>query len=163
MQLIDIAETARRSGIPASTLRFYEEKGLIAAVGRRGQRRLFEPAVLERLALIALAQASGFSLTEIGETFLAGERMQIDRGRLLAKADEIERTIGRLELVRDGLRHAAACPEPNQLECPRFRSVLGLAAAGVLPPLAASPSARRRANSRPTALAGRAPRGMRDG
>ena len=142
--LIDIAAAARRTGIPASTLRFYEEKGLISSVARRGQRRLFEPAVLDRLALIALAQASGFSLAEIGATFLTGDSMRIDRAQLLAKADELDRKIGRLKLVRDGLRHAAACPEPNQLECPRFRSVLKLAAAGALPPLAPSPSTARK-------------------
>jgi DNA-binding transcriptional MerR regulator len=144
MALIDIAEAARRTGLPASTLRYYEEKGLIASVARRGRRRRFEPSVLDRLALIALAQASGFSLAEIGETFLAGDSLRIDRARLLAKADELDRKIGRLKLVRDGLRHAAACPEPNQLECPRFRSALKLAATGTLPPLAPSPSTARR-------------------
>src|SRR5947209_4628110 len=35
-QNVDIAEVARRSGVPASTLRFYDEKGLIASIGRRG-------------------------------------------------------------------------------------------------------------------------------
>ena len=59
---LDIAEAARRSGVPASTLRFYEEKGLIASVGRRGLRRLFDPCVLEQLALITLGRAAGFSL-----------------------------------------------------------------------------------------------------
>ena len=62
----------RRSGVPASTLRFYEEKGLIASTGRRGLRRLFEPGVLERLALIALGQAAGFSLDEIALMFGPG-------------------------------------------------------------------------------------------
>ena len=59
---MDINEVATRSGVPASTLRFYEEKGLIASVGRRGLRRVFEPKVLERLALIALGykQADAF-------------------------------------------------------------------------------------------------------
>jgi DNA-binding transcriptional MerR regulator len=51
---LDIAEVAERSSIPASTLRFYEEKGLIASTGRRGLRRLFDADVLDRLALIAL-------------------------------------------------------------------------------------------------------------
>src|SRR5262245_22462791 len=50
-KLLDIGEVARRSGVPASTLRFYDEQGLIASVGRRGLRRLFEPEVLQRLAL----------------------------------------------------------------------------------------------------------------
>ena len=55
---MDIAEVVKRSGLPASTLRFYEEKGLIASTGRRGLRRVFKPDVLERLALIKLASAS---------------------------------------------------------------------------------------------------------
>ena len=66
---MDIAEVARRSGIPASTLRFYEEKGLIASVGRQGLRRRFAPGVLDQLALIALGRASGFSLDEIRGMF----------------------------------------------------------------------------------------------
>lgn len=40
---MDIAEAAKRSGVPASTLRFYEEKGLIASTGRKGLRRLYAP------------------------------------------------------------------------------------------------------------------------
>ena len=51
---MDIAEVAKRAGVPASTLRFYEERGLISSVGRQGLRRLFSANVLERLALIAL-------------------------------------------------------------------------------------------------------------
>jgi DNA-binding transcriptional MerR regulator len=46
---MDITEGARRSGVPAPTLRFYEEKGLTASIGRRGLRRVFDPGVLERL------------------------------------------------------------------------------------------------------------------
>ena len=59
---MDIAEVARRSGLPASTLRYYEERGLIASVGRQGLRRTFDPGVLELLSLISLGQAAGFSL-----------------------------------------------------------------------------------------------------
>ena len=62
MRDLDIAEVARRSETPASTLRFYEQKGLIRSIGRRGQRRLFDPAVLPQPALIALGRAGGFSL-----------------------------------------------------------------------------------------------------
>lgn len=62
---LDIAEVAQRSGVPASALRYYEEKGLIASTGRRGLRRTFDARVLERLALIALGRAAGFSLDEV--------------------------------------------------------------------------------------------------
>jgi DNA-binding transcriptional MerR regulator len=132
MKLPDIAEVSRRSGIPASTLRFYEEKGLIASAGRHGLRRLFEPSVFERLALIALGQASGFTLEEIGEMFCADGRVKIDRQMLATKADELERTMMRLAAMRDGLRHAAVCRAPINLECPTFRRLLSAAAMGVI-------------------------------
>jgi MerR family redox-sensitive transcriptional activator SoxR len=132
MNCLDIAEVARRSGTPASTLRFYEEKRLIASVGRRGLRRLFERDVLERLALIALGRAAGFSLDEIAEMFAPDGRPRIERERLTAKADELDRRIRRLEIMRDGLRHAAACPAPSHAECPHFRRIVRLAASGRL-------------------------------
>jgi DNA-binding transcriptional MerR regulator len=132
MKLPDIAEVSRRSGVPASTLRFYEEKGLIASAGRHGLRRVYEPAIFERLALIALGQASGFTLEEIGAMFCADGRVKIDRQMLSAKADELDRTIRRLNAMRDGLRHAAVCRAPSHLECPTFRRLLAAAASGVI-------------------------------
>lgn len=129
MKLLDIAEVAERSGLPASTLRFYEEKGLIASVGRRGLRRLFEPAVLERLALIALGTGAGFTLEEVGAMFGPDGRPRIDRTQLTAKAGELDRAIRRLTAMRDGLRHAAVCPAPSHMECPTFRRILRVAGA----------------------------------
>jgi DNA-binding transcriptional MerR regulator len=125
---LDINEVGKKAGVPASTLRFYEEKGLITSVGRRGLRRLFDPEVLERLALIALGQSAGFSLQEIGRVFTREGRGHIDRKMLADKADELTRSIGKLTAMRDGLRHAAACPAPSHLQCPTFRRLLGLAA-----------------------------------
>lgn len=132
MRDLDIAEVAQRSGVPASTLRFYEEKGLIAATGRRGLRRLFDPDVLERLALIALGGAAGFSLDEIARMFAPDGRPRIDRQMLTAKAEELDRTIRKLSAMRDGLRHAAACRAPSHLECPTFRRLLRAAAWGAI-------------------------------
>ena len=134
MSDLDIAQVARRAGVPASTLRFYEEKGLIASIGRRGLKRLFDPSVLDRLALIALGRASGFSLDEIGQMFAADGRPRIPRERLLAKAEALDVTIRRLEIMREGLRHAAACPAPSHAECPHFRRIVKLAGAGKLEP-----------------------------
>ena len=125
---MDITEVAERSGIPASTLRFYEEKGLIASVGRRGLRRVFGPGVLDRLALIALGRAAGFSLDQIALMFAPDGRPRIDRRMLAAKADELDGKIRRLSVVREGLRHAAACPAPSHMECPTFRRILRAAA-----------------------------------
>ena len=132
MRDLDITEVAQRSGVPASTLRFYEEKGLIASIGRRGLRRLFEPGVLERLALIALGRAAGFSLDEIALMFAPDGRPRIDRQMLAAKAEELDRTIRELSAMRDGLRHAAACPAPSHMECPTFRRILRAATSGAI-------------------------------
>lgn len=129
---MDIAELAQRSGIPAHTLRFYEEKGLLASVGRRGLRRVFPADALERLALIGLGSAAGFSLDEIARMFAPDGRPRIDREILAAKAQELDRTIHKLTAMRDGLRHAAVCPAPSHLECPTFRRLLGAAASGAI-------------------------------
>ncbi len=125
---MDITEVSRRSGLPASTLRFYEEKGLIASVGRRGLHRLFHPGVLERLALIAVGRAAGFSLDEIARMFGPDGRPDLNRERLSAKADELDETIRKLATLRDGLRHAAACPAPTHMECPTFQRIMRAAA-----------------------------------
>jgi DNA-binding transcriptional MerR regulator len=129
---MDISEVAKRSGVPASTLRFYEEKGLITSVGRRGLRRLFGANVLERLALIALGRSAGFSLDEIARMLGSEGRPRIDRQLLADKAEELDRTIRKLIAMRDGLQHAAVCSAPSHMECPTFRRLLGLAASGVI-------------------------------
>lgn len=132
MRDLDITEVGQRSGLPASTLRFYEEKGLIASVGRRGLKRLFDAGVVERLALIALGRAAGFSLEEMALMFAPDGRPRIDREVLNAKAEEMDRTIRRLSSLRDGLRHAAACTAPSHLECPKFRRLLRAASSGAI-------------------------------
>ena len=121
---MDISEVARRTGLPPSTLRFYEEKRLIKSIGRRGLHRVFDPGVLERLALVALGRAAGFSLDEIAGMFAPDGRPKIDRALLSKKADELDVTIRRLSAMRNGLRHAAVCPAPRHTECPRFRQLL---------------------------------------
>lgn len=124
---LDIGEVARRSGMPASALRFYEEKGLIASIGRSGLRRQFDPSVLERLALISLGRRAGFSLDEIMQMFAPDGRPKINRKMLADKAAELDLTIRKLSAMRDGLKHAAACPAPSHMECPTFRRLLGFA------------------------------------
>jgi DNA-binding transcriptional MerR regulator len=133
MRLLDIAEVAKRSGIPASALRFYEEKGLISSIGRRGLRRLFEPVVLERLALISIGQSAGFTLEETATMFDADGGLEIDREMLAAKARSLDLTIRRLTAMREALSHAAVCPAPSYMECPTFRSILKRAMGRRLP------------------------------
>ena len=127
---MDIAEVAKRSGLPASTLRFYEEKGLVQVLNRQGERRRFGPQILDQLALISLGQSAGFSLEEIRSMLTSNGEPHIDRQALLAKAAEIDASIKRLRAMSRGLRHAAACPAPSHAECPTFQRLLKDAAAG---------------------------------
>ena len=132
MKFLDIGEVSAQSGLRPSTLRYYEEKGLIASTGRQGLRRTFAPGVLDQLALVALGRAAGFSLDEIGARFTSDGRTSIDRGMLARKADEIDRMARRLKAMSEGLRHASVCPAPSHAECPTFKRLLRAAAAGAL-------------------------------
>ncbi|MDW5593034.1 helix-turn-helix domain-containing protein [Conexibacter stalactiti] len=104
------------SGLPASTLRYYEQRGLITSNGRRGLRGQFDAQVLERLALISLGRRAGLALDEITPMLTDDGRPHVDRALLAAKADELERTIARLSAMRDGLRHAATCPATDHAD-----------------------------------------------
>lgn len=129
---MDISEVARRSGVAASALRYYERRGLIKPLHRQGARRQYAPSVLDQLALITLGQAAGFSLDEIRAMFTPGGALNIDRTMLLTKAEEIDRMVKRLRAMSDGLRHAAACPAPSHAECPSFQRLLKAASSGAL-------------------------------
>ena len=121
--MLDIGEVAKRSGLPASTLRYYEEKGLIESKGRNGLRRLFDREVLDRLALIILGRQAGFSLDEMSDMF-ATDKLHIDRGILLEKAEQLDEAVRKLATMSKGLRHAANCPAPSHFECPKFQRIM---------------------------------------
>lgn len=125
--MLDIGEVAKRCGLPASTLRFYEEKGLIESIGRNGLRRVFDASVLERLALITLGRNVGFSLDEIATMVAPPNAPNIDREQLAVKADQLDQTITQLMVMRDGLRHAVECTAPSHFECPAFQRLLRVA------------------------------------
>jgi DNA-binding transcriptional MerR regulator len=127
MKPLDIAEVAAQSGLPASTLRYYEEIGLIASIGRRGLRRLFGPEILLRLGLIGLGREAGFSLAEIAAMFDRDGAPRLPRGDLHARADAIDRQARELAALSTLLRHVADCPAPSHMACPSFRRLLSAA------------------------------------
>lgn len=129
---MDISEVARKSGVAASALRYYERKGLIRSLESEGPRRKFSPAVLDQLALIALGQAAGFSLDEIRVMFTPNGEPNIDRKMLATKADELEAMVVRLRVMIRSLRHAAVCPATSHAACPSFQKLLKSAASGAL-------------------------------
>jgi MerR family redox-sensitive transcriptional activator SoxR len=104
-ELLGIGEVARRSGVAASALRFYEERGLIHARRAGSGHRRFPRAVLRRIAFIVFAQKLGLSLPEIGAELakLPEERVPTGRdwsrlaGRWTARIDEKRAELERLK------------------------------------------------------------------
>lgn len=124
MKFLDIGEVAARTGIKPSTLRYYEEAGLISSVSRHGLRRQFPPEVLLQLKLIAMGKSAGFSLEEIAGVFGHNGLPDLPRDLLRRKAQHIDQQIAELTALRETLRHVADCPAPSHMECPTFRRLI---------------------------------------
>jgi DNA-binding transcriptional MerR regulator len=124
MKFLDIGEVAARTGIKPSTLRYYEEAGLIASVSRHGLRRQFPPEVLLQLKLIAMGKSAGFSLDEIAGMFGSNGLPDLPRDLLRRKAEHIDQQIAELTALRETLRHIADCSASSHMECPTFRKLI---------------------------------------
>ncbi|MCE6003876.1 helix-turn-helix domain-containing protein [Acinetobacter junii] len=131
---MDIGEVAKKAKLTTSTLRFYEQKGLIKSIGRHGLRRQYSKQVLDQLALIALGRAAGFSLDEIASMFGQDGKPELDRKMLNDQAEQLEQMTRRLHFISEVLRHAAICPAENHMQCPTFQNYLKAAIAGEYQP-----------------------------
>ncbi|WP_288841775.1 helix-turn-helix domain-containing protein [uncultured Deefgea sp.] len=127
MDLIDVGELSKLSGVSVATLRYYEEKGLIRAHARHGLRRQYQPETLTRLSLIHMGKSAGFTLDEVKQIFSPDGEVQLPRDALLKRADDINEQIARLANLGELLRHVADCSAPNHLACTRFQVLMKLA------------------------------------
>jgi DNA-binding transcriptional MerR regulator len=127
MKFLDIGDLSQQTGVPPSTLRYYEEIGLIQSVGRHGLRRQFETPVVTQLALISLGKLAGFSLDDIKDMFAKDGSPQLSRPELHRRADTLDEQIRGLKRLRDALRHVAECPAESHLCCPKFQRLMQFA------------------------------------
>ncbi|MGH2936121.1 MAG: MerR family transcriptional regulator [Gaiellaceae bacterium] len=113
---MSIGEVARLSGRPASSIRYYEEIGLLPAARRVGGRRVYDTAVLRTLSVIDTAQRAGFTLTD-AKALLDGRPL-----RTLAeeKLPAVEALIADAERRRAWLEHASHCECAELDACPLF-------------------------------------------
>ncbi len=112
--LMTIGEVARRSGVAASALRFYEERGLIRSERAGSGHRRYPRAVLRRIAFIVFAQRVGLTLDEIGAELakLPPDRApnRRDWSRLSASwTARIDDQIAELERLKSGLTECIGC------------------------------------------------------
>ena len=113
-ELLTIGEVARRTGVAASALRFYEERGLIDSERNSGGHRRFARPVIRRVAFIVFAQRVGLSLEEIG-----GELSKLPAHRAPSRGDwsklsrawssRIDERIAELERLKAGLTDCIGC------------------------------------------------------
>jgi MerR family redox-sensitive transcriptional activator SoxR len=112
--VLTIGEVAARSGVATSALRFYEDRGLIAAARNDGGHRRYPRTVLRRVAFIVFAQKVGLSLEEI-----RAELARLPRNRAPDRADwtklsaawtrRIDERIAELERMKAGMSECIGC------------------------------------------------------
>lgn len=112
--LLPISEVSRRSGVAASALRFYEERGLIKSERAGSGHRRYPRAVLRRIAFIVFAQKIGLTLDEVG-----AQLAKLPENRVPERADwaslsggwtrRIDERIEELERLRGGLTQCIGC------------------------------------------------------
>ncbi len=119
-----IGAVAVRSGKRPSSIRYYEQIGLLPPAARASGRRVYGPDTVRTLAVIETGQRAGLSLDEI-RTLLSAtpdDQAAIERLREVAirKLPQVKELIERTEIVRDWLEAAARCECPSLEECPLF-------------------------------------------
>lgn len=112
--MLTINEVSRRSGVAASALRFYEEKGLIKSERAGSGHRRYSRAVLRRIAFIVFAQRIGMTLDDIAAELAKLPEGRVPEGRDWAKlstgwASRIDERIAELERLREGLTGCIGC------------------------------------------------------
>jgi MerR family redox-sensitive transcriptional activator SoxR len=114
---LTISEVARRAGLSASALRYYERRRLIPAPPRRAGRRCYDAAIVPRLRLIAAARRAGLALREIGALVdAAASRPDLD-AVLASTLQRLDRRIDGLERLRADLATLAACDCAAPMRC----------------------------------------------
>ena len=129
--LLTIGELARRAGVTASALRYYEELGLLPAPARiSGQRRYPESA--DRLvAAILLYSDAGFTLAEQQALLDTRASTPGDRRQLMQrKLAELDEQIARAQAARDAISHGLRCPQEDITQCPNFNAGITARLAG---------------------------------
>ena len=105
-----IGEVAKKTGLRASAIRFYERAGLLPEPVRTSGQRRYGGAILDRLAVLERAKACGFTLTEIGVLF-NNEGRHSAKWRVLAdrKIGELDSAMKRISAVKAVLQKSCEC------------------------------------------------------
>ncbi|OBB63416.1 helix-turn-helix domain-containing protein [Mycobacterium sp. 852014-50255_SCH5639931] len=115
---LTIGEVARHAGVAATTLRYYEQIGLVPPPGRLGGQRRYDHSVLARLEVIRLCKSAGFALEEI-QVLFADDAPGRPASRALAEAKlaEIDAQMESLAQARAVIEWGMRCTCPSIDSC----------------------------------------------
>jgi DNA-binding transcriptional MerR regulator len=115
---LTIGEVAREAGVAATTLRYYEQIGLVPAPERLGGRRRYDGSILARLEVVRLCKSAGFALEEIQRLF-ADDAPGRPTSRALAEAKlaEIDARMESLARARAVIEWGMRCTCPSIDAC----------------------------------------------
>nr|WP_174505660.1 MerR family transcriptional regulator [Acinetobacter sp. Marseille-Q1620] len=124
MQEIDIGDLSKKVGVSTATIRFYESKGFIRSIGRKGLRRQYPEHTIQIMFLIILLKNNGLSLNEIGKIFILDCKINVDRDLVDEAMGKITNKISELNRLLSILKHVKSCPYEEHLSCPDFIKML---------------------------------------
>ena len=129
--LLTIGELARRTGVAASALRYYEELGLLPAPARVSGQRRYPESTARVVGAILLYSDAGFTLAE-QKALIASHQGPSGEWRRLArrKLAELDEQIARAQAARDAIRHGLRCPHEDITQCPNFNAGITARLAG---------------------------------
>ncbi|MBP5855845.1 redox-sensitive transcriptional activator SoxR [Marivibrio halodurans] len=137
---LSVGQVAERSGLPVSTLHFYERKGLIASQRNSANHRIYHREVLRRVSVIKVAQGAGIPLAEIARALSTLPAHAVPDTADWARIsevwhDDLTRRIERLTAFRDKMTLCIGCGCLSMKRCPLVNANDRLAAQGPGPRL----------------------------
>jgi MerR family redox-sensitive transcriptional activator SoxR len=131
-ELLTIGELARHTGVATSTLRYYDELGLVRPTRRVSGHRRYAADAVAAVGVVRLLQEVGFTLAET-KRLITSRKRSPDAWRALAvrKSEELRHRIAREGAARQAIEHSLVCPNDDILDCPNFWATVNQVLAGV--------------------------------
>lgn len=131
-ELLTIGELARRTGVTTSTLRYYDELGLVRPARRVSGHRRYAVDAVAAVGIVRFLQEVGFTLAEARRLIASRKRSPVAwRALAVRKSEELRHSIAREEAARQAIEHALNCPKDDVRDCPNFWATIEGMRAGV--------------------------------
>jgi DNA-binding transcriptional MerR regulator len=118
--MLAIGDLSERTGVAITALRYYDELGLVRPTTRVGGQRRYDDEAVKQVGVVLFLRDVGFTLTEISRLVAGGPWRSLAKAKLL----ELEEQAADIEVARDAIEHALACPAKEPAACPKFWAIV---------------------------------------